>query len=270
MSGASWDSHVHVFGTADRYPLSPRRGYTPPERTLEQLESVAAAAGVGHAVLVQPSVYDADHRCMEAALRAGGGRHRGVAVLPPDVGADRLRQLHALGVRGVRFNLVSPAGNRLDGFEEIARRIAPLGWHIQFLVAPRELPAVAALREKVAVPFVLDHLGGLTADLEPEGDVARPLLALLARGDCWVKLSGFYRLSKAGAPYDDMDRLVARLSQAAPERILWGSDWPHTWHMEPGHGPAPSYGDTLAPIRRCLAPELQHQALVENPATLYT
>ena len=99
MSGASWDCHVHVFGPADRYPLSPRRGYTPPVRTLEMLEAAAAGEGVGHVVLVQPSVYDSDHRCLEEALRAGHGRHRGVAVLPPEVSEDRLRELHALGVQ---------------------------------------------------------------------------------------------------------------------------------------------------------------------------
>ena len=108
------------------------------------------------------------------------------------ISEDRLRELHALGVRGVRFNLVSPAGNRLEGFEAIAAKVEPLGWHVQFLVAPRELAEVAALRERVRVPFVLDHLGGLTGDLAPDGEHERRVLALLARGDCWVKLSGFY------------------------------------------------------------------------------
>lgn len=257
---AGWDCHVHVFGPAARYPLASRLAYTPPERSLSQVEAAAAPVGVGRFVLVQPSVYGTDNACLMNALRSGGGRHRAVVVVDPGVSVHELRAMHAAGVRGIRFNLVSKAGNSLEGFAELAGRIAPLGWHIQFLADPADLATIRRLRAATPVPFVLDHFGGG----EPQ-----PLLELLAREDCWVKLSGFYRLLPAGAPYGALDGLLKAAAQIAPDRILWGSDWPHTWFFDPGRGAAPAYADTLAPLRRCLPEDLLRAALRDNPARLY-
>jgi predicted TIM-barrel fold metal-dependent hydrolase len=256
-----WDCHVHVFGPAARYPLASRLAYDPPERGLAQLEAAAAPAGIDRFVLVQPSVYGTDNACLLDALRAGGGRHRAVAVVDADVEVRRLREMHALGVRGIRFNLVSKAGNSLEGFAELAGKIAPLGWHVQFLAEPADLVKISALRATTAVPFVLDHFGG--------GE-SRLLLEMAAREDCWIKLSGFYRLLPAGRPYADMDALLASVAAAAPGRILWGSDWPHTWFFEPGRGAAPAYADTLAPLRRQLPAGALREALSDNPQRLYS
>jgi predicted TIM-barrel fold metal-dependent hydrolase len=270
MPDDRWDCHAHVFGPIERFPGSERRGYTPPVRTIEQLEANARRAGVGHVVLVQPSIYGTDLTCMLEALSASDGRHRAVAVVDPDITEARLAELHALGVRGVRFNLVSPAGNRLVGFHEIARKIEPLRWHAQFFVEPEGLREVAELRQSTALPFVLDHCGGLPSSTSLESSVWGLLLEMLARGDCWIKLSGFYRLSGTSAPYTDMDALVVALYNAAPERTLWGSDWPHTWFFDSDRGATPAYEETLAPIERCLSKAARERVLEENPARLYS
>jgi len=237
-------------------------------RTLEQVEELARGANIQHLVLVQPSVYGTDLLCMLEALRAGAGRHRGVAVLDARISATELERLHELGVRGVRFNLVSPDGNRLEGFDEIARKIAPLGWHIQFLVAPEELRQVQALRKRTAVPFVLDHFAGLTVEHGQDGEHAGVLRELMVRDDFWIKLSGFYRLSQ-DRTYRDLDPLLLELATVAPDRVLWGSDWPHSWFFSGKRGAPPAYAATLAPLLRCLPAEMQQKALQDNPWRLY-
>lgn len=267
MADDFWDCHTHVFGPAGRYPVSERGGYPPPLRRLGELEAAGQKVRVGHAVLVQPSIYGTDLDCLTDALRASDGRHRAVAVVPPSLPDDRLAELHGLGVRGVRFNLVSAGGNGLTGFPEIARRIAPLGWHAQFFIEPQALPEIVALRTSTGIPFVLDHIAGLTAAAGTTE--LQALLRLLATGTCWVKLSGFYRLSGAGAPYADLEPLLHLLGKEAPERLLWGSDWPHTWYFHGEHGPPPTYADTLAPILRCLPETTRRCVLRDNPAALY-
>ena len=248
--------------------MSSARGYAPPVRTLAQVEEAAAAAGIAHLVLVQPSVYGTDLFCLLEALRAGAGRHRGVAVVGAGISGAELENLHALGVRGVRFNLVSPDGNSLEGFDEIARKIAPLGWHIQFLIAPEDLRRLQELRKRTAVPFVLDHFAGLTVAHGQDGDQAGVLRELMVRDDYWIKLSGFYRLSNDRG-YRDLDPLLLELATIAPDRIIWGSDWPHTWFFPGKRGSPPAYAATLAPLERCLPAELRQKALQNNPWRLY-
>lgn len=267
MSDDFWDCHTHVFGPAERYPVSGQGGYSPPIRRLDELEAEGEKVQVGHVVLVQPSIYAADLGCLVDALRSSDGRHRAVVVVSPLLSDTRLSELHGLGVRGVRFNLVSPGGNGLAGFHEIASRIEPLGWHAQFFIEPHALPEIAALRQRTSIPFVLDHIAGLSAAASMAE--IRMLLRLLASGSCWVKLSGFYRLSKAGSSYTDLDALTRMLAAEAPERLLWGSDWPHTWFFTGDHGPPPTYADTLAPVMRCLSEATRQRVLRDNPAALY-
>jgi predicted TIM-barrel fold metal-dependent hydrolase len=257
-----------VFGPAAQFPVASARGYAPPVRTLAQAEALADAAGIKHLVLVQPSVYGTDLFCMLEALRAGAGRHRGVVVVPAGISSAELENLHQLGVRGVRFNLVAPDGNSLDGFDEIAGKIAPLGWHIQFHVAPEDLRGVQALRKRTAAPFVLDHFAGLTVAHGQDSELAGVLRELMVRDDCWIKLSGFYRLS-GDRSYRDLDTLLLELATIAPDRVVWGSDWPHTWFFPGKHGAPPAYAATLAPLERCLPPELRQKALQNNPWRLY-
>ena len=267
----AWDTHTHVFGPPDRYPLAPKRGYTPPVRWIDQLGTASADAGVGHVVLVHPSVYGYDLSSLTDALHAGAGRYRAVAVVPPDVSTSRLLALHQLGVRGIRFNLVSIAGNTFDRFDEVAAKAADLGWHAQIFIHPRNLPDVMRLRDRTEIPFVFDHFGGFRAGTDVESAEWKSLLALVREANCWVKLSGFYRLSDRGFPYNDLDPMAQSLASASIDRLVWGSDWPHTWFWEHAPGNPPRYADLIAPIARSFPDVVvQRRILVDNPKRLYT
>lgn len=257
------DTHVHVFGPHDRYPLDPRRNYTPHECSLAQYRDVMWAAGISRAVLVQPSVYGTDNSALLDALREGGGAFRGVVVPSRDITNSELKAMHALGVRGVRLNLINPQVVDLDATLALCRQVTDWGWHLQvFLKLSRGDGAV--LRDLVArapLPVVVDHMGGLTPSTQD-----RTLHGLLAGGRCWVKLSAPYRLSAEGAPYADLLDQMRSLAAANPEQMLWGSDWPHT---EQQHGTPDAL--LLTELVHAAFPEgADRQRLcVHNPARLY-
>jgi predicted TIM-barrel fold metal-dependent hydrolase len=245
--GSGWDCHVHVFEAS----AEAREGhYKPVDRPLAQIEAVAASQGVHHLVLVQPSVYGADNSVLLRALGVTPGRHRGVVVLDEGVDDRELDAMHARGVRGVRLNLVSPVGERTDPrarFAAIAPRLRRRGWHMQWYVEPAHLPQVAALHRDTGVTCVLDHLAGFganTAADDPAWEAIRPLAAQGA----WLKLSGWYRLD-AREPYAEVLPQVRRLVGLFGERIVWGSDWPHT--MFAPHA-MPGYASTWQPVVEAL------------------
>lgn len=261
---AGWDAHVHVFDAAA--PTVPGH-YAPAHRPLAEIEAQAARVGASRLVIVQPSVYGGDHAVMLRALAAGGGRHRGVAVLEPSVDDATLDALHAAGVRAARFNRVSPVGHGGDPARDhaaLAPRLAERGWHLQWYAPAGELAAIAALHARRGGPVaVLDHLAGLRADL-PADDPAWDALARLADGGAWVKLSGWYRLG-ADAPWDALHEAIRRVAARFGDRLVWGSDWPHT-HYAPGT--APDYAATLAPVTAALGPEAARR-IVAGAARLY-
>lgn len=261
---AGWDTHVHVF---DRdAPVAPGH-YVPAHRPLAEIEAQAAAHGVGRLVLVQPSVYGNDNSVLQQALRAGGGRHRGVAVLDPAVTEHELDTLHAAGVRALRFNLVSPAAPAVEpgaALDTLAPRLRARGWHVQWYVPPQRLPQLAAWQAEHRLVFVLDHLAGLHAGL-PADDPAWAAAARLAAGGAWVKLSGWYRLH-AAEPYTPLLPVVRRVAALFGPRTLWGSDWPHT-SFPPDQLPA--YASTLEPVRAALGEAALAAIVGEHPASLY-
>lgn len=247
VAADGWDAHVHVFDAAA--PTVPGH-YAPAHRPLAAVETLAAGVGASRLVIVQPSVYGGDHAVMLRALAAGGGRHRGVAVLDASVDDATLDALHAAGVRGARFNRVSPVGHAGDAARDhatLAPRLAARGWHVQWYARPSELPAIAALHARGAPVAVLDHLAGLGVGTPPE-DPAWDALARLADAGAWVKLSGWYRLG-ARAPYDALHDTVRRVAARFGDRLVWGSDWPHT-SFAPGD--EPDYATTLAPVADAL------------------
>ena len=267
---AGWDSHVHVFdGDASVAPGH----YKPVHRPLADIEALAQRHGVGHLVLVQPSVYGTDNTVLLNALRAGKGRHRGVVVLAPSADDAALEAMHALGVRGVRFNLVSPVGDSLNGlngqgtlnsFHALAPRLHALGWHVQWYARPKDLSAIAALHAASPVPAVLDHLAGLHAGL-PSGHAAWQSLAQLAEQGAWVKLSGWYRL-RVAPPYDALDDSIRKVAQLFEGRMVWGSDWPHTAFAPDA---MPAYASTWAPVARALSAAQKSHAWERAPSMLY-
>ncbi|WP_127803810.1 amidohydrolase family protein [Hydrogenophaga sp. NH-16] len=218
-----WDGHVHVFDPA--HPAQAGH-YRPVLRDLPEIEQAAAPLGVGHLVLVQPSVYGTDNTLILRALAREPGRHRGVAVVDTSVTDAELDAMHALGVRGVRFNLVSPVGNGPEAFRALAPRLRARGWHVQWYARHDQLDTIAELHAGSGLTAVLDHLAGLHAGVA-EDDPAWMALQQLADQGAWVKLSGWYRL-QASAPYDALHDHIRRVAQTLGERLVWGSDWPHT------------------------------------------
>jgi predicted TIM-barrel fold metal-dependent hydrolase len=238
-----WDCHVHVFDAS----LASHSGhYRPVDRPLAQIEMLARGHGVERLVLVQPSVYGTDNSLMLSALAREPGRHRGVVVVDEAITDAELDAMHAHGVRGVRFNLVSPAGESTAParrFAELAPRLRQRDWHVQWYASAAELPRVVELHRGSGLVCVLDHLGGLGADVaidQPAWQAAETLAAMGA----WLKLSGWYRLD-AQAPYTDLVPRIRQLAALFGARMVWGSDWPHTMFAPDA---MPSYTSTWTPV----------------------
>lgn len=248
-----WDCHVHVFEAG-----APTRAghYAPLPAPLAAIEGLAAECGIAHLVLVQPSVYGTDNSVMETALHQSRGRHRGVAVLDADVDDAMLDRLGAAGVRGVRYNLVSPIGNDPAGLMSLAPRLRERGWHVQWYAEHAHLPRIAELQAQCGLAFVLDHLAGLRADA-PASPASWRALQRLADAGAWVKLSGWYRLG-ATAPYLELVPTIQRVAAIFGERIVWGSDWPHTSLPATPQSRLPSL---LAPVRDALGEAALARAL---------
>jgi predicted TIM-barrel fold metal-dependent hydrolase len=272
-AASGWDCHVHVFegvtgaGTGAAKGHYAPQHYAPQHYPLEAIESLAHNHGFGHLVLVQPSVYGTDNSVMLAALRAHPGRHRAVAVVDVAVSDAELTGMHLMGVRGVRFNLVSPVGNNSNtatDFARLAPRLQALGWHVQWYARPDDLPAIAALHQRWGVPAVLDHLAGLHANLAADAAAWQALHTLAALG-AWVKLSGWYRL-RADAPYTALDNNIARIARLFAGHMVWGSDWPHTSFSADC---LPGYISTLEPLNRVLTEAQKTDALQLAPGRLY-
>ena len=236
------DCHMHVFGALNRYPAAPVRSYTPQEALLGSWRQVAQAIGLERVVLVQPSAYGADNRCMLDALRETGTSGRGIAQISSATSDDELRELNSAGVRGVRLNPKSVRGSNAsqlsDLLRETGRRVEPLGWHLEIYADLALVGDIADAIRDAPVPVVLDHMGGSKV-----GDTVaalRPLLTLLAAGDCWVKLSGADRVSQAGGDFEDALPLAQEIIKTNPCQVVWGTDWPHTsaHSGQPGDDPA--------------------------------
>ena len=273
LPGGACDCHAHICGPAAAYPYVAERIYTPPDATLDSYRHLLAVLGVERAVLVQPSVYGTDNRAMLAALRAAGPGFRGVAVVAPTITEGEVAALHRSGVRGVRLNLVDRREGRnavpLALVRTLAQRIARFGWHIEFLVNLDEAAGFADAVADLPVPIVLGHLGYPRAGAG-EWTGAKgfaQLLELLADGRCWVKLTGPYRISAApDLPYADVDAAAARLVEAAPGRLVWGSDWPHVMMKKP----MPNDGPLCDLLARWIPDAAtRRRILVENPTALY-
>jgi predicted TIM-barrel fold metal-dependent hydrolase len=267
------DSHAHICGPAAAYPYDAQRIYTPPDATIESYRHLLAVLGVARAVLIQPSVYGTDNRAMLAALQTAGPGFRGVAVVEPDISARDVEALHRAGIRGVRLNLVDRREGRnqvpVELVRALADRIAPFGWHIEFLVNMDEAPGFADAVAELEVPIVLGHLGYPRAGARDwiKAQAFAGLLSLLAGGRCWVKLTGPYRISGAAdLPYDDVDTSAAALAQAAPGRLIWGSDWPHVMMKKP----MPNDGALCDLLARWIPDAAtRKRILVDNPMELY-
>jgi 2-pyrone-4,6-dicarboxylate lactonase len=260
------DAHCHVFGPQARFPYAPTRTYTPPESSKDVLMALHAALGIERAVLVQPGAHGTDNSALLDALSAAKGRYRGVALLGDDPAPAELTRLDAAGMRGVRFNFLSHLGPlpTRARMRHMAGRIAPFGWHLVIHTDASNLPDVTWLFE-LGVPVVIDHMARLDASLGLGQPAFRLLLDMLTDANCWVKVSAADRISHTGPPYDDAVPFAQALVAAAPDRVLWGTDFPH-----PNHTHRPDDVELVDLLLR-IAPEEAARAklLVDNPQRLY-
>lgn len=275
------DCHVHVFGPYDRFPLSPDRSYMPGPAPLAGLIAHQQALGLGRVVIVQPSVYGTDNSCMLDALSHLGAEARGVAVVDANGSHEALCQLHEAGVRGIRLNLetagVTDPHTARQRIQEAAVQAAPFGWHIQIYA---DLSVIAALQDvirELPVVVVFDHFARVKAVRGPGQPEFAALLSLVRTGKAYVKLSAPRRISDF-LDHRDVGAIAGAFLMANPERLLWGSDWPHPGarpggardpdHIEPFY--ADDDGLALNRLHSWMgSADVMRQVLVENPARLY-
>jgi predicted TIM-barrel fold metal-dependent hydrolase len=275
------DCHTHVFGPLARFAFAAGRTYTPGDASIESLLALHARLGIARVVIVHPSPYGADNTCTIDALRKIGPNARGVAVIDAAVADAELDAMHAAGVRGVRVNLetagITDPSQAVTSVLATARRVASRGWHVQAFTRPTIVAVLAQVIGEMPVPLVIDHFGHLRAELGLDQPGFDALRRMLASGRAYVKLSAAQRVS-ALPDCADVAPLARALIDANPERVLWGSDWPH-----PGGKPAGTRSpDVIEPfsaiddgyaLNRAAAwagtTERIRKLLVDNPARLY-
>jgi 2-pyrone-4,6-dicarboxylate lactonase len=264
------DTHAHVCGPIATHPYSDRRVYTPPDALLPAYRHMLETLGIERAVLVQPSVYGTDNTVMLQAMAAlGFERCRGVAVVDDDVSDGELERLHDAGVRGVRVNVVDVAEGKgvipMSSLARLASRVKRFGWHVEFLMHADDFPDLDRQFADFPVDIVLGHMGYMKTDKGVDQPGFQAMLRLMQRGKCWVKLTGPYRISGQPLPHADTFRYAKALLDAAPERVVWGTDWPHVMVKTP----MPNDADLADLLLEWVPEALRTQVLVENPAKLY-
>lgn len=264
------DTHAHVFDAA-RFPYQATRAYTPPDNGVERLLATHDALGIARGVVVQASVHGTDNRAVLEAAAAHPQRLRAVVAVTEDVTDAELASMHAQGARGIRVNMVDRGGmpvRSLGALHGLADRLRPLGWHVELLVhVEAQLEQLRDLAAAMRLPVCIGHVGYTKV---ARGGVAHPgfsaFLAMLRDGLFWVKLTGLYRISASDFPYADTREMLETVIEAAPSRLLWGSDWPHVHH----YGAMPNDGDLLGLLADWVRDEATLQRiLIDNPAQLY-
>lgn len=250
------DTHAHVIGT--EYIAT--RSYTPHPAPPQDYLRMLDATGMAHGVLIQVSVHGTDNSVMQQAVQASAGRLRGIAVAPHDLPEAGWRALQEAGVVGLRLNTTTGGGVGVAALERYAGVCAELDWHLQFLVEPELLAGLAPKIARLPVPAVFDHMGYVRPSLAT-GEAGQTLLALVRDG-AWVKLSGGFRISEAGAPYADTVPFARALAEAAPTRCVWGSDWPHVSFG----GAMPNTGDLLDLLAQAVPDAARRDAILATNA----
>ena len=275
------DCHMHVFGPFDQYPLAAERAYNVAEAPLAAHQRMKSQVGLERTVFIQASGHGTDNSAMLAALAEIGPRGRGVAVVAAKTPLAELQRMHKAGVRGLRLNLYTFAGRHVGEpaalLRTYERLVAPLGWHLQLFCDPATLEALAAPLERCSVPVVIDHMG-LPDAAQGIGQPVFQTVLRLAHGGKWVKVAGADRITRSTSRLSDAVPFIRALAEAAPERLVWGSDWPNIGF----HQRQPVHGDELLPHRELDAGELldvlsdavadaavRQAILVQNPERLY-
>jgi predicted TIM-barrel fold metal-dependent hydrolase len=262
------DSHCHIFGPADQYPFAPDRSYTPPDSGLEKFKALQKTLGLSRAVLVNASCHGTDNTVILDAIAQSGGRYRGVANVDDGFTTADLQRLNDGGVRGCRFNFVKHLGGipDMDAFHRIIVRIRPLGWHVVLHFDAQDLRRFKNMLVNLDVPFIIDHMGRVPTRDGLEQQPFLDLLDMAGLDHCWVKVCGAERIAWEGPPFTSAVPFAQAIIDVAPDRVLWGTDWPHPnikQHM-------PNDGD-LVDLIPLFAPtaEGRQKLLVDNPHRLY-
>ncbi|HEX3485832.1 MAG TPA: amidohydrolase family protein [Micropepsaceae bacterium] len=262
------DCHMHIYNPA-RFPMPPSPRVAPTNAAVDQYRLLQKRIGTTRVVIVTPRNYATQNDATVDAIAQLGSNARGVAVLHPDVSDAELRRLNAAGIRGTRFSLGDPASAVVtpDMIEPLAKKVAPFGWHLQMNVQGEQIVALADVLKRVPTPLVFDHLGNPPLPAGASHPSHAIIRGLIDSGKAWVKLSGAYLNSKVGPPYPEATMIAQDFVKAAPERLVWGSDWPHPTSP----GPTKPNDALLFDLLSEWAPSeaLQHRILVENPITLY-
>jgi predicted TIM-barrel fold metal-dependent hydrolase len=263
----SCDCHAHVFGPQRRYAYTSDAAYIPPDALPDSYIAMLRTIGCDRGVLVQPSVYGTDNTAMLDTLRAASFTLRGIAVVDEKVTDRELEDMHRVGVRGVRINLASETpGLTLEQAHTLAQRLKPMGWHLQFYFDIKKLPDAAERLGRLPIDIVIDHFARAPAAEGVGSPAFQSLLRLVRRDNCWAKIMGPYFVSKQAPDFPDVTPLARALVAAAPDRVVWGSDWPH-----PGvRSLMPNDGDLADMLAAWVPDEKQRRkVLVGNPARLY-
>jgi predicted TIM-barrel fold metal-dependent hydrolase len=259
------DAHCHVFGPGARFPYAPGRRYTPQDAPKEALAALHAHLGLSRTVIVQASCHGADNAAMLDAIAAAPQTTRGVAIVDDTFDERALERLDEGGVRGARFNFVRHLGGApdMDVFGRVIGRIAPLGWHVVLHVDAPDIAPLTPLIRALPLPFVIDHMGRVDASLGPDQPALAALLELARLDGCWIKVSGAERIS--APPFAAAVPIAVRIMAAIPDRVLWGTDFPH-----PNLEIAVDEADLVDLVPAFATTEdAQRRLLVDNPARLY-
>ncbi len=261
------DCHTHLF--EDRYPLSPNRGYNPPESNLDHMLAMHDALGVERVVFTQPSVYGTDNSAILDGMAALGDNARAVVAIDGSESDDQLAEWDTQGVRGIRLNLDNVGGMpvTLEEVPDLARRVDELGWHLEFLFPGPSLTELAPMLRQLVTPISIGHFSYMPASEGTEYPPFRLLLELVREGNTWIKLSGPNRLGVGDLPpWPEVVPLAHALIEANPDRMVWATDWPHPnkFVVQPNDADLIEQLELWAPD-----PEMRRRILVDNPATLY-
>ena len=258
------DCHMHIYD--DRFPSAPGTTLRPPNASIEQYRALQKRLGIHRNVVVTPSTYGTDNSCTLDALRRFGNDARGVAVVDTSVTKQQLAGMHDAGVRAIRFNLSYPGATTVDMLVPLASRIAPFGWHIELVVQGAKLPSLETTLSGLPCPLVIDHIAHVPQPGGLESDAMRTARRLVERGNTWITLSGPYIDSKSGAPaYADVAPVAKAFIDMAPERLLWGTDWPHPTQKSD----KPDDANLVDVIAGWIGQPKWQQIFVSNPEKLY-
>ena len=262
------DAHCHVFGPAAKFPFDPNRSYTPPDASVEDFRRLQSTLGFERAVIVQATCHGTDNAAMLDAIASSDGRYRGVAMVDEGSSETDFRDLHDGGVRGVRMSFARHLAGPPD-FTRVRRTadmIRPMGWHLVLYLEAEDVVENAAELQALGVPIVIDHMARVKPEEGVEQEAFQLLLGFVRDEGFWVKVSGAERLSAIGAPFHDLVPFAQALIDAAPDRILWGTDWPHP-NIK---GVMPNDGNLVDLLAHYAPdPEMRRRILVDNPARLY-